>query len=537
MTPKPAILFANEATAALLRGFDQMARLLAVTLGPTQGNILNQREHNPPEVLADAATIARRVLALPNRAENVGAMLIRNLAWRVHLRAGDGVATTSVLARAILNESVRYVQAGGNPMMLKRGIDQAAQVALAQLLAQARPVTDEEGLTQVAETITAEPNLSLILGEMLDVLGPSAHVTIEDYVAPYLERVYYDGGRWTARLESPYLITDSAGRRAIQNDCQVVVYAGDIKTARDVQPLLELLARLKKNRLLLVAHEIGGEALTTLILNHQRDKIKTIAVSLRRPADRRADDLADLALITGATLLGGETGRTLAGLKPTDLGRVRRAEASPDYLVISGGGGDLTARRTAIEQLQARLNQLPPADESRDELRLRLARLSGGVGVLKIGAHTKAERAALHQKAEKAIRALRLALAQGIVPGGGVAYLQTIPALQTLAATLEGDARYGAHILARALEAPFRQIAQNRGLIDPAVALAKLSRFEGDYVYNALTDSFQPCAVAGLFDPVGVLQIALETAVSGAMLALTTGVLVLHRKPEQSFEP
>lgn len=537
MTQKPAILFADDATTALMRGFDQLARLLAVTLGPTQGNILNQRQYNPPEVLADSATIARRVLALPDRAESVGAMLMRNLAWRAHLRAGDGVATTAVLARAILRESVRYVQAGGNLMELKRGLDQAAQIAVLRLLAQARPVTDEEELTQVAETITAEPKLSLVLGEMMDVLGPAAHITVEDYVAPYLERVYYDGGRWTARLESPYFITDNAGRRAIQNDCQVVIYAGEVKTARDVQPLLELLARLKNNRLLLAAHQIGGEALSALIINHQRDKIKTIAVSLRRPAGLRADDLADLALITDATLLGGETGRTLAGIKPADLGRVRRAEATPDYLVISGGGGNLTARRAAIEQFQARLNQLPSADDSRDELRLRLARLSGGVGVLKIGTHTKAERAALRQKAEKAIRALRLALAQGVAPGGGVAYLQTIPALQTLAATLEADARYGAHILARALEAPFRQIARNRGLTDPSVALAKLSRFEGDYVYNALTDSFQPCAVAGLFDPVGVLQTALETAVSGAMLALTTGVMVLHRKPEQSLEP
>lgn len=534
---RPAVLFADDAALGLKRGFDQIANLLALTLGPMQGNILSEREDGSSEILTDSATIARRILELPDRATNVGAMLMRNIAWRTHGRAGDGVATTAVLARAIFNESFRYTQAGGNAMGLKRTIDRAAQLACTELAAQAQPVTDEEALTQVAETITAEPGLSLVLGEMFDILGPAAHITIEDYVAPYLERAYYDGGRWKARLQSPYFMTDTAGRRAIQNDCRVVLFAGDIKTVRDVQPLLELLAAQKKQRLLLVAHEVSGEALNTLVLNHQRDTIKSVVVSLRRPANRRAEDFADLALLTGATLIDAELGRSLAGLKPADLGRVRRAEASPDNLIISGGGGDLQLRRDVIEQLQNRLAQMPETDAEYDEIRLRLARLSGGVGVLKLGAHTKAERAAMHQKAEKAVRSLRLAMAEGVVPGGGIAYLKTIPALDQLASTLTGDEQYGVRILSRALEEPFRQIVRNRGLTDPAVALARVRNLGEDFAYEAITDCVQPYSEAGLFDPVGVLRIALETAVSGAMLALTTGAIVLHRKPEQSFEP
>jgi len=534
---KPAVLFANEAAQALTHGFNQIARLLALTLGPTQGNILNEKEKGEIESLIDSATVARRVLELPHRATDVGAMLMRNIAWRVHRRAGDGVATTAVLAESILSQAFQYVQAGGNAMLIKQGLNQATQVALAELLDRARPVSDEEELTAVAQTITGEPAMSLVLGEMFDVLGPEAHITVEDYVAPYLERVYYGGGRWKTRLESPYFITDQAGRRAVQNNCRVALFAGPVDSAQDVQHLLELLAQQKQQNLLLITHELSKEALSMLVVNHQREKFNLIAVTNRRPPGRRAEDFEDLAVMTGATVISEKMGQSLANITAQDLGHVRRAEATTDSLIISGGGGPQAARRHYIEHLQTRLSRLPETDKERDELRLRLARLSGGVGVLKVGAHTKPERSALHQKAEKAIRSLRQAMAQGVVPGGGIAYLQLIPAVQQFAASLEGDTRYGADILARALEAPFRQIVQNRGVISPSVALAKLGQFDENHAYDALADQIRPCSEAGLFDPAGVLRIALETAVSGAMLTLTTGVIVLHRNPQKSMEP
>lgn len=535
---RPGVLLADEATVALKQGFDQMAELLALTLGPTQGNILNERDHSSPESLGDAATIARRVIALPGQAANVGAMLMRNMAWRSHLRAGDGVATTAVLAQAILREAFRYIQAGGNAMLIKRGIDRAVPVVLAELAAQTRSVTDEEALTQVAQTITAESNLSLILGEMFDVLGANAHVTIEDYVAPYLERTYYDGGRWTARLESHYFMTDPIGRRAIQNECQVVLYAGPVKTITDVQPILELAAKQKKRPLLLIAYEVASEALGTLVANHQKDTFKVMAVSLRRPANRRAEDFEDLAVMTGAMLLRSEWGQTPAQFTSSGLGYVRRAIATGSDLVLSGAGGAASARREHIQHIQARLAHLPEMDEERDEVRLRLARLSGGVGVLKVGAHSKVERKALHQNAEKAIRSLRLAMREGIVPGGGIAYLQAIPAVERFAGAIEDDdERQGTRILARALEEPFRRIVQNRGLTAPSAALAEVQRLGCDYCYDALSDRVLPWAQIGLLDPAGVLRMALEIAASGAMLALTTGAIVLHRKPEESLEP
>jgi chaperonin GroEL len=535
---RPRILFANKATLALKQGFDQMAELLALTLGPTQGNILSERDTGAPEWLGDSATIARRILEFPDQAANVGAMLMRSLAWRTHLRAGDGVATTAVLAQAILREAFRYAQAGGNVMLMKRGLDQAARVALTELTAQARPVTGEEALTQVAQAITAEPKLSLILGEMFDVLGAEAHITIEDYVAPYLERAYYEGGRWKARLESPYFMTDQAGKRAIQTDCQVVLFAGRLETLEDIQPVLELLAKHKKRQLLLVTYEVKGAALGTLVANHQKETFKIIAISLQRPGNRRADDFADLALMTGANLLEVGIGQTLSDLTIADVGFARRVVASNKELVISGGGGAAAARRETIQQLQGFMSRLPETDEQeRDEVQLRLARLSGGIGVLKVGAYSKLERQNLHQHAEKATRSLRLAMREGVAPGGGVAYLNTIPAVEALIATLEGDEQHGARILARALEEPFRRIVQNRGLTSPSVALANVRRMGAEYVYDAIADRVVPWSEDGLLDPAGTLRIALETGVSGAMLALTTGVLVLHRKPEQSLEP
>jgi chaperonin GroEL len=532
------VLFADKAVLSLKQGFDQMAELLALTLGPTQGNILNARETSSPELLGDAATIARRVIALPGQAANVGAMLMRNMAWRTHLRAGDGVATTAVLAQAIFREAFRYVQAGGNAMLVKRGLERAVPIVLSELAAQAQAVADEERLTQVAQAITAEPALSLILGEMFEVLGAQAHITIEDYVAPYLERVYYDGGRWTARLESHYFMTDQIGKRAVQNDCPVALLAGPVKTLDDIQPLLELLAQQKKRQVLLVAYEVSGEALGVLVANHQKESFKIVAVSPRRPANRRMEDFEDLAVISGANLLRSEWGQTLAHLTPTDLGYVRRVVATANDMVISGGGGAASARREHIQNLQAHLGLLPETDEERDELRLRLARLSGGVGLLKVGAHSKLERKVLHENAEKAIGSLRLAMAEGVAPGGGVAYLRAIPALAQFAARLEqDDEQQGVRILARALEEPFRRIVQNRGLTAPSAALAEVRRLGSDYAYDAFSDRTRPWAEIGLWDPVGVLRIALETAASGAMLALTTGAMVLHRKPEQSLEP
>ncbi|GAB4454762.1 MAG: chaperonin GroEL [Anaerolineae bacterium] len=533
--PKPAVIHSPAAETGLLRGFNKMAGVLAVTLGPTQGTVLSQSNTGgKPEILSDSATIARRLMQLPDRAEDVGAMLLRNLVWRMHLKAGDGCATAAVLAQSILEQGHRYKVAGANPMLLQRGIKRAAAAAIEALGAMSRPVTDEDDLTRVAETVTGEPELSLILGEIFDLIGPDGYVTIEDFVAPYLERDYQEGGRFKGRLVSPYLISETATRRGVLSGGPVALYAGEVSSVEDVQPLLELAAGSDK-QVTLIAHEIKGIALNMLVANHQQKRLKIIAAELRRPATPRATDFEDLAALTGATVLSPELGQRLQHITAADLGRARRVEADADSVVVLGQPAQAAVVRQQIETLQARLAGLEPDDEAAEELRFRMARLSGHVATLKLGAHTKAGRDAIRQKATKGLRSLPLALREGVAPGGGVAYLDCIPAARQVAAT--GEEAWGVDILARALEAPFRRIVANAGKHDPAVKLAEARRMGPGCGCDALSGETVDMADAGILDATGVLRLALETAVSGAAIALTTEALVLKRNPQQSMEP
>jgi chaperonin GroEL len=372
--------------------------------------------------------------------------------------------------------------------------------------------------------------MSLLLGEMLDVLGPAAHITVEDYEAPYLERTYQDGGNWSAAIASPYLLTDVVGRRAVLQDCHVALFAGKVESVDDVAPLLAMVAQ-HKGRLLLVAHDISGKALNTLLTNHDRKIVKMVAVWIRRGGEERANDFRDLAVITGAAVLGPEHGRPLANIQQSDLGGVYRAEASADQLSIRGGAGDPALRRSFVDGLRLALSEGGGSAHDQNQLRMRLANLAGGVGVLKVGAHTRSERESMHQRAEKAIQALRLALEDGVVPGGGAAYLGAVDAVKAYAGSLGGDSRQGALILARALEEPCRRIVHNRAAVVPAAVLAELRRRGPGFAYDVVDDRVDLASESGLEDPMGVLRVALETAVSGAMSALTVAVVVLRRRP------
>lgn len=529
------VLQNEDATRALQRGFDKITNLLAATLGPTQGVILSQHEtHSAPELLTDAATIARRIIALPDRAEDVGAMLARNLVWRQHLRAGDGCATTAVLAQAILRHARAYVAAGGNAMMLRRGIERGARAALDALKTMARPVQSTD-LTRIAETITADPALSATLGEIFSKLGADAYVMIEEYITPYIERQYYEGGRFKGRLASPHLATDAVTRRCVIDACHIALYAGDVNTVEDVIPLLKIVAGTEWHQVALIAKEISGTALATLVLNHQQGKLKILAAELREGESKRLNDFQDLAVLTGATVLSRETGRTLAKIEPSDLGAAPRVEADADELIVVAGEGDPDVVKQHAEGLRARIETLSESDEEIGDLRFRLARLNGQIAKLMIGAHTEAERSVMRQRAEKAIRALPLALRQGVVPGGGVAFLNCIPAVCAISAN--GDEAFGVQVIARALEEPFRRIVQNAGLDAPAALIAEAQRRGASFGCDALTGQIVSMDDAGILDAAGVVREALQTAVSGAVMALTTEVMVLRENPPTSFEP
>ena len=533
--PTPQLLQGQQATRALKRGFDQIADLLAQTLGPTQGVILSQHETRGVEMLSDAAMIARRIIALPDRAQDVGAMLARNLVWRQHLRVGDGCATAVVLARAMLEHAHRCVAAGVNAMMLRRGMDCATRAAVDALRAQARPVNADGALARVAETITGDDRLSAVLAEIFDKLGPDAFVTIEDYLAPFLERQYYEGGRWNGRLVSPYLITDPSTRRAIIENCHIALYAGDVTMLDDVQPLLELVAGTAWHQVALIAKSISSAALTTLVLNHRQGKLKILAAELRDMESKRLLDFNDLAVLTGATVLSPETGRTLHHIEPTDLGAAPRVEADADEMIVVAGEGDPDASKQHADALRAWLATLDENDDEHKHLRMRIARLNGQVAKLMIGAHTEAHRKVIRLHAEKAMRALPLALREGVVAGGGVAYLNCIAALDSIRA--DGDEVFGVEIVRRALGEPFRRIALNAGVSAPAALRAEAQARGANFGYDAMNERIVAMDDAGILDAVGVLREALLTATSGAAMALTTETIVLHKNPETVAEP
>ncbi len=544
MIKRPSVIQYPESIQQLKLGFDQLADLLASTLGPTQGIVLASTDLKPrPELLTDAATIARRMTELPDPRQNVGAMLLRNMVWRMHERVGDGGALTAVLSQAMLAHAARSVSAGANPVQLISGLKFAVQAALAHLVQMSQPIQGEDDLAAVAFSTTGEADISFILGEMFDILGPLGHVTVEDYMAPYLEREYLEGGRWRASLISPYLINSPGAIQAILPDLQVVLFDGTVTAFDEVRPVLDQLTINKTPehhsaaQLLFIAHKISGEALSLLVATSQKTEIKVIAVSLERAGEKLQADLADLACLTGATLISPQMGRGLESIRPTDFGSARRAQAGASDLLVVGGGGNPAEIRDQIGILQKRLQALPFGDPDRVELEMRLGRLSGSVGILKVGAYTQAERDYLHQRAEQGVKVVRAALKEGVLPGGGAAFLHCIPAVLDQINGLSEDERMGARALVHSLKAPFQRILKNASVHAPAVQMHDLIQNQIGLFYDINTGSIREARAAGVLDAAKVLRAALETAASGAAMALSTDTLIIKKNPAVSYEP
>lgn len=535
---QPSVIHYPESTQQLKLGFDRLCELLAITLGPTQGIVYASTDLQPrPELLTDAATIARRVTDLPDPRQNVGAMLLRNLVWRMRDRVGDGGAQVAVLAQALLSHALRYVAAGANPVLVQNGLKIGCQAAIERLDELSQPVQDQQGLAAVAFGVTGERALSDLLGEIFHLLGPLAHVSVEDYLAPYLQRQYLEGGLWKGKLSSPAFINSHATAQAILVEPRVVLYDGNISSIDQVRPALNLISLVQPPHLLLVAHKVEGEALNLLAATNQRTVIKVIPFGLDRAGDKARDDLADLALLTGATLISPQTGRKLETLRAEDLGQVRRAEAGAENLLVVGGAGDPDQVFDQIDTLYSRLEALPFGDEARPELEMRLGRLSEKMCVLKVGAYTQAERDYLHHRAEQGARVVRAAYEDGVLPGGGAAYLHCIPTVLATIPGLAEDETLGVRAVAKSLEAPMARILQNAGVQAPGVILSDLKEAGPGYCYDVLGGGLAEARTAGVLDAARVARVALETAVSGAAMALSTGTLVLKRKPKVSYEP
>ena len=535
----PKVILPPTARGFLKDGFDQMARVLAITLGPIHGIGFSSTILKPtPEPITDAATIARRITALPNRARDVGAMLLRSLVWRVHQRIGDGTATTAVLAQAILEQAHRYVAAGASPVRVQAGIQKATLRVIAALRDMATPVTSQQQLALLAYCTTQDPELSLILGEMFDRLGEHAHVEIENYMAPFLEREYIDGGRWQAKLISPHLISESGSGKATCRECNVVLFNGNLTKADEVLPTIKILSQKEQKNLLLVAQKISDEALNTLVATYvqNKPKLQLVLVDLVNAGEKALNDLQDLSLLTGARLFNLEAGDRLASIKPDDMGAAKYAEANSEYLLLSGGKGDPAALSEQISAMHKYLGGLAFDDQQVAEIEMRLGRLSSSLGILKIGAHTQNERDVLHQKAQQGVKSLQAARNGGILPGGGTAYLHCIKLVEEMECADE-DERMGYRAVARALRRPFEQLLQNGGESNSGSLAHQIISAAPGMVFDIQEKKICQGTEAGILDAAITLIASLETASSGAQMAISTEVLVLKRKPKISYEP
>ncbi|MGH2615042.1 MAG: TCP-1/cpn60 chaperonin family protein [Thermomicrobiales bacterium] len=521
------ILFAPEALARLVAGFDHLAAVMAVTLGPTQGPILSSRSRGSVELLSDAGTIARRIVEVPDRGWNAGAMILRHLAWRMHEQYGDGAATAAVLARAMVCEGFKRIAAGVDSASIRCGLEQALPAALAALAAQAAPVAGQELLDGAATAITGDPELGPVLGEIVDLLGADVAITIEEFPVPFLDREYIAGAAWRAHPAARAMIPE--GRQEIVLEQPLLMLVDQrLSAVDDVLPALEIAAQAKDRRpLLIVPLKMCDHALATIMANHAQGTVTAIASLLGATGHELTDALDDLNALTGGTVLADVLGRPPRRVRREDLGSARKAVVAPDSLTIVGGAGDPEAVTERSAALRRRMGSLTPGTEEWKRLQARVARLGGGSAILKLGAHSGPELTHKRAQAEKALRVLTGMLAHGAVPGGGVAYLTCEPAVRAVRLSCaDADQGHGIDVLLTALAAPFMQIVHNHGLVHPPFAREEVRRLGCGHGLDVVGGNYVDMRKQGIVDSLRVTQAALELATSTAISVLTTGVVV-----------
>ncbi len=533
------VLGAPGSHAALLCGVDLMAAIVRPTLGPLARTvaIAGQMSRSAPELLDNAATIMRRTIQIDDPFADMGAMLVRHLAWTVFERAGDGSATAVTLAQALLQAAAPSVAAGADTQSLRRGIERGLVVARGELRGQAHPVDTAAEVAGCIAGIVRDAALAVTIGEIVEAVGPDGAVLIEEWQGTTTTTEYIDGLRWKGGLLSPYLLAagETAGRlhepRILVTDCP-------LGGADDLLPVLEACVGAGERHLLVIAPEISGAALGLLIVNCERGVLDG-ALAVRAPgADaERARILEDIAVATGGRAFLTATGGRLAEVAIADLGRARQVWATSDTFSILGSRGDKAAIRQRISEVKAELRATAPDDaRARRSIQERIGKLAGTAAIISVGAPTESARAEVRARVEAAVTAAQAALREGAVPGGGGALLACVPVLEQLAETLSGDEALGVRLLARALPAPMRAIAANAGL-DPSALFADAHAHQPGWTFDVLCRRWVEAWDGGIIDPLPVVLAALEGSVSTAVMALTTDVLVRHKRPEIAKTP
>lgn len=513
------ILFRSAARERVLRGTTQLADVVRVTLGPKSKSVLIKRQWGPPMVCNDGVTIAKQV-ELEDPEESLGAQMLRQAAERTGEAVGDGTSTATVLAQAIFADGVRNVVAGASAIDIKRGLDQALKVAIASLASQSRPVRTRKEKAQVA-TLSAHNDEAMgeLVADAMEKVGGEGVITVEE--SKTLETVVevVEGMRFERGYVSPYFVTDTEKMQAVLEDAYLLLSDQKIGLLKDLIPLLEQIAKSGRP-LLFIAENIDGEALATLIVNQIRGVLRAVAVKAPGFGERRKELLQDIAVLTGAQVISPEPGLSLEQVELAQLGRARRVVVDRDSTTLIGGAGTREALEARLQQIRVQLDKTG-SDYDREKLQERLAKLAGGVAVIRVGAPTEAEMKTRKDALDDAIAATKAAIAEGIVPGGGLALLRAVQALAEEEPRHQGDARTGVQILRRALEAPARTIAENSA-VDAGVVVARMLAEPGTVGFDAAANRYVDLYEAGIIDPTKVVRVALENAVSVASVLLLT---------------
>ncbi len=528
------ILYGTEARAALLRGVDKLADTVKITLGPKGRNVVLDKKFGAPLITNDGVTIAKEI-ELECAAENMGAQLVREVATKTNDAAGDGTTTATLLAQALIHEGMKNVAAGANPMVLRKGIFKAVDAAIEELKKQSKTVNGRDDIARVGAVSASDDAIGNLIADAMDKVTADGVITVEESKSAETYSEVVEGMQFDRGYLSPYMVTDTDKMEAVLDDCLILITDKKISNIQEILPLLEQIVQSGK-KLLIVAEDVEGEALTTLVLNKLRGTFTVVAVKAPGFGDRRKEMLRDIAILTGGEVITSELGLELKDASVAQLGRARQVKVTKENTIIVDGAGDKQAIAERVGQIRAAI-ETTTSEFDKEKLLERLAKLAGGVAVIKVGAATEVEMKEKKLRIEDALNATKAAVEEGIVAGGGVALVNVMNAVDAVVASLEGDEKTGATIVLKSLSAPMKQIADNAGL-DGSVIISKI-RESGKvgYGFDAYSEEYCDMLERGIVDPAKVTRSALQNAASIASTVLTTESVVFDKKEDKPAMP
>jgi chaperonin GroEL len=521
------IIYGEEARKALQSGIDQLADTVKITLGPKGRNVVLDKKYGAPLITNDGVTIAKEI-ELDNAFENMGAQLVKEVATKTNDAAGDGTTTATLLAQALVREGMKNIAAGANPMVLKKGMSKAVDTAVEAIIANSKKVESSEEIARVGAVSAADDEIGKLIAEAMEKVTADGVITLEESKTAETYSEVVEGMQFDRGYIAPYMVTDTDKMEAVLDDAFILITDKKISNIQEILPLLEQIVK-SGSKLLIIAEDVEGEALSTLIVNKLRGTFTCVAVKAPGFGDRRKEMLQDIAILTGGEVISSELGLELSETQLSQLGRARQVVVQKENTIIVDGAGDSEAIKSRIAQIKAQI-EVTTSDFDKEKLQERLAKLSGGVAVIKVGAATEVEMKEKKMRIEDALAATKAAVEEGIVAGGGTALINAMPAVKKLVDKLSGDEKTGAAIVYKALEEPVRQIAVNAGL-EGSVIIDKIVRSRKvGYGFNAYSGEYVDMIPAGIVDPTKVTRSALQNAASVAAMVLTTESLVADKK-------